>query len=230
MIRDDISKKDYLKILKSIKGGYIYNYNGKMIKFDKTFAGQMMTKKRINPSTTPDIKVDQIDWLSNIGRRIKYSYLPEGIISYEHTPVGVIYPRYFEGYDSLLELSNEDSDILLSNMRMAILNNIELTDNGIYNTDFAGKNVLYKDNDVELIDIDGKHVKRAENSNYNQAYGYFIPDMYRIIYEKLVRIYGKENSKEIANELRTLFKSYTYMNRETPLEIMDEVEKMRILK
>ena len=230
MIIEDISKREFLKMLDSIETGFIYNYKGKMIKFDKTFAGQMMTKKKINPSSSTDIKVDQIFWLSSLNSRIKNSSLPEGIVSYEHIPVGIIYPHYFKDYKSLLELSNEDYKLLLSNLRRAIKNDIELTDNGIYNTDFALKNALYRGSDVQLIDLDGKHIKRRENSNYAQAYSYFTPDMFMVIARKLVKIYGKENAEERIKELKNIFMYYRQMDRETPLMILDEVEKSRILK
>lgn len=229
MIREDIKKKDYLRILKSSKAGYIYNDNGRLIKFDKCFAHDMLKYKKIK-TYYGEINIDQIYWLSSLRYKIKNSSLPEGILFYDHTPVGVLYPHYFEGYDILDNLFKEDSQLLLSNLRKSIINNIELTDNGIYNTDFALKNALYKNNNVELIDLDGKYIKSREQSSLNQVYSYFYVDMLDVIVKKLVRLYGIDETKRMIPELKKIIIRNELCNRESPLHIVDEVEKLRILK
>ena len=230
MIREDISKREFRKMVKETHGGYTYVKDGKFYKLDKDHAYNMYAKKRITTSYD-EIKVDQIEWLSSLRWKVKHSYLPEGILTFEHTPIGIIYPHYFDGYSELLDCSSESTDVMLNNLRQAIINNLELTDNDIYNADFAGKNVLYKNSDVELIDLDGRHIKRSSYSNFTQVYSYFIPDLFRIFVDKLISQYGKEHTKELLTELRSAFPNpKNGFERLDPLETIDRVEKMRILK
>jgi hypothetical protein len=217
-------------MIKNAKNGYIYNDNGRCIKLDKISASDMLKHKKVL-HTFRDLSVDQIDRLSNLQKYIKNSSLPEGIISYDHSPVGIIYPHYFEGYSDLLSVGEEENDLMLSNIRKALDNNLELTEHGIFNTDFAGKNVLYSGSDVQLIDLDGKHIKDENISNYSQVYSYFIVDMFKVIYSKLVRIYGVEHKEEIRKYLLSVFPDpRNGIDKYDPYTTLDEIEKSRILK
>ena len=197
-----------------------------MIKFDINTLNNI---KRYNEVIDPfgGINVYQIEWLSGV--EVQNSSLPEGVVFYHKMPIGVIYPHYFEGYDSFLELYKEDSDLILDNLTKAINYNLELIDHDIVNTDFCAKNILYSGTDVQLIDLSGKYITRGlYDDNYVSAYGYFMPDLYSIIYTKLVKLYGKEESKRIMLELRKSVAGE--IDREKPLEVVETVRKMRVLK
>ena len=228
MIREEINKRQYRNIVKSINGGYIYKENGKLYKLDKTYSNDMLTRRRIFHDSR-EINVDQIEWLSGMRFAVVKSSLPEGLLIYDHEPVGIIYPRYFEVYNPLNDVYKEDTDLMLGNIRKAVENNLELTSHDIYNADFAAKNVLYKGSDVQLIDLDGKHIKRSSYSNYNQVYSYFMDDFFRIAYKKLVSIYGKDKHDIIRRELIKIFPNpMNGYEENTPLEVLDKLE--RILK
>ena len=228
MIIKDFNKKEYLKILKEIRGGYIYNYNGKLIKFDKIYAGEMLTRKRIT-SQFGTIKKDQIEWLSRLNGKVNSS-LPEGIIYYEGIPVGIIYPHYFEGYKNLLGVVDEDLSTFYDIITKATDNNLELIKNGVCNTDLAFKNVLYKDSDVQLIDLDGNHIKRSSDSNYTEAYYYFVKDLFLVIKNRLLKTYSKEETKEILSDLVQYFPNPNEFKYDTPYEMLDAVKRSKILK
>ena len=226
MRREEISRRQFLKIIKELNGNYIYNDHGRMVKFDLTYLDEMKKYRQLL-SAFSSINVEQIEWLSNV--RVKNSHLPEGVVICDRTPVGVIYPHYFEGYKSLFHTNQEDSKLMLDNMSTAVENNLELIDAGVVNTDFAAKNVLYSGKHVELIDLSGKHIKRGlYNDNYEPAYSYFIPDMYKIIGTKLIGLYGVEETKRILKELKESIPNGYY--REKPMEIIEGIDKMRVLK
>ncbi|MBR4178856.1 MAG: hypothetical protein IKR57_05885 [Bacilli bacterium] len=226
MIREELTKRDFKRIIKELNGGYIYNDHGRMIKFDYRYLDEMKKYRQLI-SAFGDINPEQIAWLSSVN--VKKSYLPSGIVSYDRTPVGVIYPHFFEGYKPLTSVSSEDSELMINNLTSAIENNLELIDNGIVNADFAAKNVLYKGSRVELIDLSGKHIKRGlYTDSYQKTYSYFLPDLYRIIGNKLTRLYGVDEARRIVKEL--VIMNGNRCERETPLEIIDNVKKMRVLK
>ena len=122
MRREEISKRQFLRIIKELNGGYIYNDHGRMIKFDLTYLSEMKKYRQLL-SAFSSINVEQIEWLSNV--RVKNSHLPEGVVICDRTPVGVIYPHYFEGYKSLFHVSEEDSGLMIDNMKTAVDNNLE---------------------------------------------------------------------------------------------------------
>ena len=225
MIRENINKKQFLQIIKSLNGDYVYNDNGRMIKFDIKYLNEMKQFKNVF-SAFGDINPEQIEWLSNI--QVRHSHLPQGVMYFDRVPVGVIYPYYFSGYNNLFHLTEEDSELLLDNLRSSIENNLELIDNGVVNYDFAAKNVLYSGKHVELIDLNGRHIKRGLFGDYSPAYSYFIPDIYKILTIKLIKLYGSEETKRILSEIKKM--TGYGVDRETPNIILDNVEKMRVLK
>lgn len=41
MIREELTKRDFKRIIKELNGGYIYNDHGRMIKFDYRYLDEM---------------------------------------------------------------------------------------------------------------------------------------------------------------------------------------------
>lgn len=230
MIRKDIDRKTFINIVKNSQGGYIYNANGKLYKLEHVAASDILKNRHLIHHGYKNINVDSIEWLSDLQKYVRKSHLPEGLLIYEHTPVGVIYPCFYDGYKPLTEVSKEPTSVMLKNIKTALLNNIELLDNGVYNCDFAFKNVLYQGDDVKLIDLDGKYIKTEKNSNYNQVYSYFSSDLLKAIFEKYGDIYGHDAAIKALPYLRGLFPSpgeeYTKYGL---LDVIDTVER-KILK
>ena len=229
MLKENITRRGFKRIIKSNGGYYIYSDNGRLIKFDRIYASDIVKFGDLY-SHSSEINPYQIEWLSSLNGIVKNSSLPIGTVNYKSTAVGVIYPHYFYGFNSLQNISNEDSILFLQNIKAAILNNMELMQNGIYNNDFGFKNILYSGSHVELIDLDGKHIKRKEDSNPTRVYTYFIQDLRKSTYFKLIKLYGEIEAKKIMSEIDILFQSYSSYEEDTPLELVESIEKTKILK
>lgn len=233
MERLDLEKRDLKKLFKenNMHEGYVFEMNGKLVKISREFASDF-NKVFASVRNNYGISVDQIEWLSSLRHNVKHSMLPNGVVSYDHTNIGVMYPRMFKGYDSFNNLHNEETSLMLRNMRSAASNNLELMEHGIYNCDLLNKNILYKGTDVQLIDLDGKYVRNAKNGRVSTVYSYFISEMYKIFQKKIASCHSKEEYVEIMKEMSSLFKAYNSRldDAELPFEIIDEVESMKVLK
>lgn len=223
-----ITRREFRKIIKSNGGYYIYEKDGKLIKFDKTYANDIF---KFGDLYSHSIGIDsqQIEWLSSLNGSVKSS-LPIGTINYNGIAVAVTYPHFFKGYSSLENVKDEEASLFLQNIRSAAEDNAELMRNGVYNNDFAFKNVLYRSSDVELIDLDGKHIKRKNDSNPGNVYTYFIDSLRRAVYFKLVSTHGVEQAKRIMAEIKHLFPDTSLYKEDTPIEIIDGIEKTKVLK
>ena len=182
----------------------------------------------IFPGTLVD--VDQIHWLESKQSEVKGSDLPNGIVFFEKLPIGVTYPRYFKGYKNFYHLHEESVERIIRNFRTAIDKNIELIRVGILNVDFTMHNIIYKDDDVQLIDLDGKYI--GSDFSLVRVYSYFVYGMMNEIYEKIKTIYGEKESLIIIRDLTKMIESYRPedMTLEYPHIVLDEVEKSQVLK
>ena len=232
MERMDLEKRDLKKLFKenNMHEGYVFEMDGRLIKISKEFASDF-NKVFASVRSNYGINVDQIEWLSSLRHIVKHSMLPSGIVSYDHTTIGVIYPKMFKGYDSFNELHEEDESLLLRNMRTATRNNIELMSRGIFNCDLLNKNILYKGKDVELIDLDGKYVRDSRTGRVSSVYSYYISEMYKIFKSKVASCHSKEEYLKIMKEMSSLFKYYSSQlsDMDMPYELTDRVERMRVL-
>lgn len=176
------------------------------------------------------VDAEQIKWLHEKQENISSSKLPNGIIEFEHKPIGVIYPQYFENYKTFNEIYKEATDLFFENFKQAISKNIELMNNGIYNYDFTMGNILYKIDDVQLIDLDGKYISKRQD--YHKVYLYFMMGLLTQIIKKIETEYDEYNQKLALAELRAILCSIP--NQETkidyPYQVLEEVEDAQILK
>ena len=230
MFQYDIGFFKYKKIIKDANN-YIYNdiETGKMIKLDKECANMMKKRNSIN-YLFPQIDSSQIKHLSEKQIDINNTYLPSGVVYYNGFPVGVVYPYFFNNYNTFNDLYLEDSSLIIDNFKKSFFYNLELLNNNIYNTDLSFKNIMYKDNDVQLIDLDGRFIGDKDNSSYAQVYFYYLRDLRICVYDKLRAIYG-EISNEVIEEVNPIFDNmFCNIEYDTPLKIIEEVEKKRVLK
>ena len=230
MYRVDLSKKDFLYLAKNAKNGVI-SLNGAVHKLDRGKQSQMLEHRRISIFDPESIDVKQIEWLSSMRFRIAKSNLPMGLGYYKNVPVSVLYPVLFSGYKNFNQLMDESGALVFDNLRTAYENNIELMENGIYNQDFAFKNILYDHRDVQLIDLDGRHIKDSKIGYVDYVYSYFIRDFYTNMRDRINALEDESHRKEALEALRSIFMQYKVIReKEKPLELINEVEKMRILK
>lgn len=92
---------------------------------------------------------------NSLRNEIKLSTLPLSVIGCEGMLIGYIY-KYFEGYERFTEMYKESIDVILNNFYTLYINLKELFEHNIYHMDIKGDNVLYKENDVQIIDFDTK--------------------------------------------------------------------------
>lgn len=195
----------------------------KDVLFDlQRFYFMMIPSSLVNP--------EQIKWLCEKQENIFSSILPNGIIYYEQLPIGVIYPKYFENYKSFNEIYSEETSILLDNLKKAINKNIELMNNGIYNYDFTMGNILYKEDDVQLIDLDGKYISKRQD--IRKVYSYFIVGMLNQIIKKIDLQYDDYGKQLALNELKAILSRIPSnpMNVDYPFVVLQEIEDAQILK
>lgn len=176
------------------------------------------------------VNPEQIEWLVSKQSYVKGSKLPNGIVYLEEIPIGVMYPEYFKGYSNFDSISEEETPLMMSNFRLASDKNIELVSNGIFNVDLSMQNILYKGNNVELVDLDGKYIYPKES--YIRVYSYFVYGMMKQIYDKISTQYPEEEAKRAIKELQ---KRIDYLEKkgmtiEYPHQVLDEVEKSQILR
>ena len=229
MIEESIRYFKYKRIIKDAKQ-FIYHdtYNNRMIKLDKDCVRDMNDYNSVMV-TTPSIDEDQIQLLSNKQKYINYSSLPEGIVYYKYLPVGIIYPKYFEGYKTFEELYKEDAELFFYNLKKAYYNNLELVHNNIFNKDFAFKNIMYNGTSIELVDLDGKLIGNSNNTTYDYMYSYYIHDLYKALKKKIEILYP-EDSDKVLSEINNLFQNRIPNEVNYPLEVINKIEKKRILK
>ena len=234
MERIYLHKQDLKGLIKqgSINNGTIYCKNGKKIKLDRDFINDI-TRKHVMARGKYSVDFDQIAWLSSKQRDVQKSTLPSGLITYQGVDVGIIYPRFFEGYYDFKNISREDTIRILKNIRTAIMNNEELIDKGILNQGLICKNIIYKDDDVQLINLDGKYIKKEGMASYSSIYEYFLDDLYNVLEATLkvkCRGHASEYSKGVL-ALREILKYRADLNkRDCPIRAIDEIERARILK
>lgn len=228
-------KKQEIKSLlkeRGLNGRNVFVEHGKKYRLDLTFVEDFMkTKTAIRPKYGVDR--EQIEWLDSKSHQVQESILPSGVITYQDVDVGVIYPRYHLGFRSFEELNREETLLLLKNLRKAISNNEELLRNGIFNSDFVLKNMLYSGTRVGLIGLDGKYIHREEESSYSRVYSYFAQELYRLLDERL-RYQCREKASEYSKlicELRSIIAEHNNLDViDYPNMLIDDIEKARILK
>ena len=98
--------------------------------------------------------------------------------------------------------------------------------NGIYNKDFINKNILYKGEDVQLIDLDGKYI----SNEYCNTYEYFIDNLRTILMQKIRKGYSVKEFLEIMKEVDSIIKEGYNSSIDCPLQIVKKVEKMNVIK
>lgn len=227
-----LDKKDIKELLKSapVAGSFnVFEDNGGIIKIYKD---PMFDLERYSTVIFPGSLVNeaQIRWLESKQMYITGSSLPNGIVYYERMPIGVTYPRYFEGYKNFYHLHKESVETMIRNFRTAIDKNMELIQNGIYNFDFTMHNILYKGNDVQLIDLEGKYV--TDRLSMARVYSYFVYGMMNEIYDKVREVYGEKESLVIIKELTKIVDKIPLDNSSFDYAhtVLDEVEKTQVLK
>ena len=231
MIDKKVGYFKYNKIIKEAENHIYHDKKTNMAyKLDKPSATEMKAHHKISVNT-PEINTRQIEMLSAKNQLVDHTYLPCGLVHYDLFPVAIIYPYYFEGYQTFEELYKEDSDTILERVARAYFNNRELLENDIYNKDFAFKNIMYKGSDVELVDLDGHHIGNSSNSTYRQVYSYFYRSLLRCIRLKLELLYGEHNEElyEAAREMiaRAIDEEEDIAR---PMQLLDEIQMKRILK
>ncbi len=231
----DFKRREMKQFIKeyTFNNGTVHLENGKKYKLDRAFVEDM---KRRHDATLDHYGVDrnQIEWLSSKRNDVTLSTLPSGIITFEGIDVGVIYPRFFYDYDSFNNMSREDTLLILKNIRSAISKNEELLSNGIVNINFVTKDIMYCSDDVQLIDLDGSHIKREGYASYEGLYTRFVHDIYGIIDDKLkLQCRGKASEySRLICEARDIFKYCEQYSKllDYPRRVINEIEKQRILK
>ena len=230
MLKEEIGFLKYRDIIKKSNNN-IFNdiETGRMIKLDKDSAREMKKRKSIR-AYTPGIDPDQIQLLSEKQACINNTFLPSGVIYYHNLPIAVIYPKFFDNYKTFEDLHNEDESIIINNLKAAFYNNLELINNNIYNSDFAFKNVMYKDNSVELIDLDGKYIGNKDNFTISEVYYYYLYDLYYCIERKLKSLDENYKNEQLEELKKFIYKHMWETKIDSPLQVIEEIEKKRILK
>lgn len=209
----------------------VFNVDGRLYKISKGYYFDIENNRKLsyNPN---EVNPKQIEWLSSLTSIVTKSRLPDGIIIYKGIPIGVTYPLCFENYKCFNDLHEEDTSLVFDNIRTATENTINLFEADIYNTDLLNQNVLYKHRDVELIDLDGKYIKNSMYADTNDVYTYFLTGLFETIVKKLKQQYSSVDVRRIAEEIRPLFnfKSQLIVPIDYPIQVIDKIEKMRILK
>lgn len=229
MIVVPIDKKKFQDIMNAnLINGFVLPVNDKIIKFDKAIV-YGFKRNGIIDNKLCSIDVKQIEELVKRQEFIKKSSLPLGIVTVDSVVVGVIYKRFYD-YKNFNSLSDESSDLIVNNLRRAIYNNIELMENGIYNVDFTNNNILYSGEDVQLIDLDGKYIKMNGYATINDVYSFFLSDMFKIITRRIICDYNNDDVLRIYTELVPLFNPKGSLEYDYPLEVIEKIEMMRVLK
>lgn len=176
------------------------------------------------------IDEEQIKWLCEKQENISSTTLPNGVIYYEQYPIGVMYPRCYEGYKSFNELYKEDTKLFLENLKQSVIKNIELINNGIYNYDFTMSNILFKGEDVQLIDLDGKYISKCES--VQRVYSYYMIGLINQIIKKIDSQYNKHEKELAIIELKAILSKIPSipMQIDYPILILEEIQKAQILK
>ena len=210
--------------------GTVFTYKDKLIKLDNSLYNLLkindpiLSKEVVEdhykfPDQREDFNDrDQIEYLSSQQKNIKYTKLPEGIVTLKDVnskidgiSPGIIIP-YHKDHQKLEKLSKRDYQkvlIILKNLLLAVK---ELADNRIAQEDLIEANsknkhkynVMYKDTTPQIIDLSGDLVAEGE---------YFInaKEMYRglgdIIFDfadetniKRVDLSSFEENKELLEE------------------------------
>lgn len=225
-------RREIKKLVKSnpVRGSFNIFQNGTGI--IKIYKDVMSDLLKYNTVVFPFGVVDpkQIEWLSGLQCYISGSTLPNGIIYYENYPIGVMYEKYFEGYDNFNNLFHEEFELMFKNFRSAVSKNIELMNNGIYNQDLNMQNILYSSSDVELIDLDGKYI--YPELPYIKVYSFFVYGMMKQIVERVSLIYGEEEAKKISLEIKKLMRKLDYKANsiDYPYYVLDEAWESCVLR
>lgn len=116
---------------------------------------------------------EQIEWLSNKQKDVRLTKLPQGIIRLKDSGYctdniipGIIIP-YHKGYDKLEKMPKDNREIVMIVLNKLLMKVQELEDNGISQEDLYHPigmyereyNILYKDDNPEIIDLSGPLVK-----------------------------------------------------------------------
>ena len=201
---------------------YIYDYHGRLLKFNPVFLEDFSKTKL--PIHNYGINIDQITWLNSMNGKVSSS-LPDGVILYNGALVGVTYPKIFYDYDVLTNVTKEEKILFFKNLKEAINKHIELISHGIYNKDFLAKNVLYKEDDVELIDLDGKYIKNTPCNTYD----FFANDLKSILLIKMRKSHTVKEYLEIKEEIDNMFNQHYGDTIDYPLQLVKKVEKMNVI-
>lgn len=232
MIIRELNKEEFKTLLKNTpiycKGYYgtLYRDGDNLLKINNTYIRDYTLYHKLREKGLVDL--EQMAIYEEKKPFIKNSMLPKGIIKYKGIWIGVIYDIY-DNYDTFDSLYKEDSDLIINNIRLSIIKNMELINNDIYNTDLCNDNILYQDNNVELIDLDGSFIKYDKKYLY-ETYFYYILGIESVIFNKLKSLYGQEEYTKIWNKMETFFQISKDIDINFPNIVMDNVEKMKVLK
>lgn len=127
-----------------------------------------LRKELINQAlTSPSIFI-QTKLLEKKQRDVLLSSFPKGIFYVNHIPSGIIL-NYHRDYRSLQNYFIKDYKEFLIILRRILIRIKELDDNDIYQRDLNLSNILYNNENVELIDLDGPFIKIGRDPKIRKA-------------------------------------------------------------
>ena len=160
---------------------------------------------------------------------IKKSELPYGIAYYDKIPVSVIYDKINKGYKSFNNLYGEDDNLIFGNLKKSYYSNKELLDNDIYNEGFRFNNIIYKNKNVKLVNLDSFNIKR--DANYREVYERYLEDLKQLFFTKLLMSHERDEAIEIYREYASMFCDYTDdMSVDYPLYVIKEMQRKLTIK
>ena len=233
MLRERLDDIKYSKMIHNSKNFYYEDYvSHKLYKLDKNCAINKIDNK-LSSRFISKIDDEQINWLNSLNSVVNNSDLPIGVAYYSSTgsliPVAVIYDSIFLSYKSFNNLSKENDDLIFNNLRKAVNNNMELLKYGINNVGFSFNNIVYKNKNVKLINLDGYNIKNE--SNNDEVYKRFLNDLEQLFIYKLSQYYTMDEVKDIYQEYKYMFSDYTSnMSNDYPMVVIDEMQRKLLLK
>lgn len=206
-----VSENDFLKFYYTHE-----DYNS----YYKDFYTYDMSRTAIDPK--------QIEWLISLRDYITMTNMPKGIIKCEGKAIGVIYD-YLSGFKDFSELYKEDLSLIFKNLSSVIVKNQELIKYGVYNLDLHSGNILYKGDDVEIVDLDGKYIKN-DDSYVIRVYRNLLEAIYKVLCSRLELSYQGDDLKEVKRELYYLLGLNNTIIDSLNEDIIEDAKKLRLLK
>ena len=163
--------------------GCVFTYQDKLIKLDRKVYYSLQSSKKNNSErrieqiycTNKDDfnDIDQINYLCDVQKNVKRTKFPLGALflkdvdkSIEGISPGIIIP-FHKGYLDLECLDKKDYKRVLILLKELLLSIRELDENHISHEDLShydanscrrNYNIMFKDNDIALIDVSGKYL------------------------------------------------------------------------